>query len=165
MKAETAVVYRLSNEKKIPLVWLRKRELDQLLNVPTTVEQAEQVIKRNEALLKKLDEADESKVPIPCPHCSDKFDCEHCAWNLLYVADSDYKCLNAVFSGVSDRDSGVNLYSDSADIDPSVFNSEESGLKCEAYLQGHIEWAQAVIILGGVPWPEKTPPLRLQRDQ
>lgn len=152
------IVYTLPNGKSISLNWLYEEELTWLLRVPTTVEQAEAIKFRNNCLLNNLALGVCEDVYEGCPHCKTNlfsYSCEGCAWK-LYSEANTYRlpCCGATFSGVTLVASGVSYGAISARIRSSVTKDRALGACAEDFLQGHVEWAEAVILMGGIPWPD-----------
>lgn len=136
------------------------QELEKLLNVPTTGEQAFNIRKRNQKALDALDRAKQSGKRVidallyGCPHCD--WNCENCAWEhyprLGYSRTSHY-CLGAIFKGVhADMVAHIIGLASSfirINYNPLV-DSGKSFREALSFLEGHIEWANAVIELGGI---------------
>jgi len=151
-----AIKYTLPNGEIIVLRYLYKRELDKLIKIPTTIDQAKRIIKRNRCLLRFK----RTFTRFGCPHCET---CWHCAWRLVF----HYKeiclkqpCYHAKFSGLTILNvcNVIEYRSDGEDCYPHDFASCTDGQKqemidAEAFLRAHIEWAEAVILQGGIPWP------------
>lgn len=148
------------NGKTIQFEVLSEEEMRILLTVPTTVGQARRIKQRNLALLQN---AEKDKFPmrrIGCPHC--KFtagyghECKSCAWSVVrkeirkHCKEAIYSltCIHMTFGGVDLDDSGV-VYSTNDEYIMELSWSE----KTKNFLRGHIEWADAVIALRGIPWP------------
>ena len=130
---------------------LTENEKAYLMRIPTTVEQAQQILERNAQLLERLDAIDDNVVEIGCPHC-DQYRCPTCAW----YAGGRFKCSSVTFGGVDLNSQSVVVYADTYAY--LVFRddaSEEDVEEARIFLQGHMEWAAMVIAAGGVPWPEE----------
>jgi len=152
----------LSNGKHVFLRVLTDKELAFLLLIPTTVEQAQQILVRNWSMLEEVykaleDEDYKSGLVLGCPHCGW---CNTCAWMVAWVRahrpvlDVERRvradvCLDdsVTFGGVNYAHSGVRLRKH------SIWLAADPGTNTVLFLQGHIEWARAVIRMGGVPWP------------
>jgi hypothetical protein len=153
----------LQNGKVITLRYLLKEELDILLQVPTTVEQAKTIRKRNLTLLSNYRRQRNPHTKIGCPHCqhtSRGFQCKGCAWTLIRSqirnADGDYDpderiCVDMTFNGNCLNESSILYGYNKESI--SIFDELSKKTLNEAFLMGHVEWARAVIALGGVRWP------------
>ena len=178
---------------------MKNGELKKLLKVPTTVKQATQILKRNEALLKVLENGvpnllkgfaprgwnlsfiayKQKIVEIGCPHCVVS-DCEYCSWakyNLKSGYDVEF-CQFALFNGhtLEDLAEDNNQYFIALEYkknyaylivyanhlksqDKHLWTGDEkSETICiiqeeiqdiREFLEGHIEWAKAVIKKGG----------------
>jgi len=127
---------------------LSKKELRLLLKVPTTVRQAKQIIRRNKLALKALLANEEKTFAVGCPHC--KGSCDSCAYpegNRLFGD----QCLSYMFGGVN-----YYLVCNFISLSPEAIkvhsSPESSGMDRRIkqdlairWLQGHIEWAEAVI--------------------
>jgi len=157
--------YELPNGKRVNLEALVPEELELLLKVPTTVEQAKQIIKRNKLALRALEFQDYDRIEEGCPHCShcNGFRCDECAWNLYEQLDEGrtenlLPCCHATFGGlVLDECDAVEVGSDFIKAAEPSDNPEEMGdwlRNGRAFLQGHVEWARAVILMKGIPWPD-----------
>jgi hypothetical protein len=134
-----------------------------LSKISTTKEQAEQILERNELMLGALERLLRGEgnslcwdtngrylqVSIGCPHCQGG--CCHCAWG-----PEGEGCLDVTFGGVSGqivrRDKmsvRAVLWRDWANLemtahpDPAII--ERDADKCRTFIQGHIEWAEAII--------------------
>ena len=158
---------------------LLEGELDKLLRVPTTVEQAEQIKQRNELLLEIVetfpDKDDEPKtwpyvcddaivhiVDVGCPHCSEapedlgfSFRCRECAWQLISEdpkISMDVRCVFIPFGGVTYREVSV--------LRPQVtFFSEKAECAMARTIQG-CQWTEyckrikkiKTFLLGHIEW-------------
>jgi hypothetical protein len=140
---------------------LTKQELQNLLNVKTSLRQAKLIKKRNAELLEAFEHFRESKrcliyendwrnLPYACPHCDLNMRCDSCAWKVepfhKYLITF---CLRATFGGVrystvekvisySPGHCSVNAYR-------AVHCSSKKASEVRKFLKGHIEWAEAVI--------------------
>lgn len=72
--------YTLPNGKVISLQYLYKEELDILLKVPTTVEQATRIILRNQPLIDAVNAGTTYHGKVGCPHCHYNYPCRSCVW-------------------------------------------------------------------------------------
>ena len=140
-----------------------------LSKIPTTKKQARQILRRNTQLLERVNEvlaakgdrsAYDEDVMIGCPHCQAAgFNCEDCPWGKLGMFNM-FGCLSRSFGRVTGNDVtdddlniSVHLNRDSASIRWDRTTSpyfklaglRGAGRKCRLFLQGHIEWAEAVI--------------------
>lgn len=140
--------------------WLKK-----LMVVPTTVEQARQIIRRNQAVIEGLGEIGpenmEITIPIGCPHCDDcSGRCECCAWR-HYAANKkeyDYFCVFADFNGHTLDDvrrqwpisllffshKATLLYHTTIAI-PTAKEIQDCKDVIREFCDGHIEWCDEVI--------------------
>jgi len=136
---------------------LTKEELERLLKVKTTVKQARQIIKRNQAVLRAIQTDPEKSrtFEIGCPHCKwdgDGLQCGKCAYQVknndnvvfpLYTACCDY-----TFGGLKYKDPEISdyIYLRGSGIEYSPYRTTEDNLNAiKTWLQGHIEWGQEVI--------------------
>ena len=153
--------YTLPNGKTIRLRHLFPAELDLLLKVPATIYQAKKIIKRNAGLMRAIVENREERTSIGCPHCkwsfSKNFSCGNCAWNILIKdlkTDSFYPCCEMTFGGFTIHDTIIIYAANYESINDLI---GLSGIDClvveKTFLLAHIEWAKAVIAMGGIPWP------------
>jgi hypothetical protein len=161
------IQYTLPNGKKILLKYLTKEELDNLLKVPTTICQAKKVRKRNLLLWEKFNDNDTSDSTIGCPHCKYTGEghlCSTCAWQLYpeQFGKTFLHCTSVTFGGVYfDNQVAVSYSTDSESLNDTkesmidCYSDEASDLieEVENLLLGHVEWAEAVILQGGIPWP------------
>ena len=104
---------------------LTDKERDLLRKVETTVEQATQIIKRNQTgldFIKTLpfttkeienyhlnnnnDLIVSRLIRLGCPHCDEKFSCEQCSWQIItgMNTSSFFPCCCAQFGGVNYSD-------------------------------------------------------------
>jgi hypothetical protein len=147
---------KLSNGKTIFLTYLSKEELDILLQVPTTVEQAKTIMKRNRILLSHYRNHNSKETYVGCPHCkvssSGSYDCRGCAWQTIsskIMSKNFLPCLKATFGSAT-------LFEVQASYgckQESIYFGKGNPRYTTAFLMGHIEWARAVIALGGIAWP------------
>jgi hypothetical protein len=157
------ITSKIRNEEfQVNLNVLSTQELQDLLHVPCTVEQAAQIKARNEYLLSQLNKAMPGKPysarsTFGCPHCSSKngwFKCwanpKSCDWSYLpEKLSEDFMCVNAKFGGVSFEDVSEHI-GYSADSEEICYDYETDTQKMELFLKGHIEWVNVVIQIGGV---------------
>lgn len=156
------VNYTLPNGKTIVLEYLYSSELDYLLRIPTSVEFANQILLRNMNLLENAVKKRNYIGYVGCPHCLDciTINCLNCAWYVpskvqcLKVPFSEVvmKYINAILSYHCDRET-LSYYKyviNEVDLDAEK-NMNELVI---CYLNAHIEWAKAVILMDGIPWPE-----------
>ena len=140
---------------------LTSAELALLLKIPTTVEQARKIKKRNELLLKAL-LAGVSGESSECPHCAEAslivgkdyadFSCGKCAWNRdeLSTVGGMFFCVSerVRFGGVKYAEVYSHLW-----LNPGyavIGGNALDNPKVEPFIRGHIEWAEEVIRRGGV---------------
>lgn len=140
--------------------WKRKalsaEELENLLHIPTTVAEAQQILKRNTGLLDALERKDYAYTGnAGCPHCGDHA-CTECAWFLYGSAG----CFDGMFGGLSVLSrTGVcyGVDSESLFLPEASIDRTRALRRARIFLRGHVEWAEAVISRGGVPWPADDP--------
>lgn len=156
---EKPITYTLPNGKTLVLNYLSQEELYALLKVPTTVYQAKKIRKRNLLLWKKFNDNDTSKSKIGCPHCKYNYEegiysCSKCAWK-LYPKRGIGPCTEATFGSVLLGDQRVVTYSpDSEQVNDGILRCiDGEAEETEDFLLGHVEWARAIILQGGIPWP------------
>lgn len=123
---------------------LTKAELACLLEVETTAEQAKQILRRNQAILRSVRGRESITITIGCPHC--RGSCVGCAYEVGRQAGvySSW-CLDYSFGGICARDVNcvdladccVNVEAEHADV--------QDRKRAKRWAQGHIEWAQEVI--------------------
>jgi hypothetical protein len=127
---------------------LSRSELRNLLKVKTTKKQAEQIILRNQLALEMLKNYLDDTVLVGCPHCEAcDVKCSKCAYNIgtggnIYCQEY---CLDYSFGGFRYRDVQSII-----DIRPTHMHVRESTdehtrYKARVWMEGHIEWAQAVL--------------------
>lgn len=151
--------YTLRNGKIIKLRYLFPEELNLLLKIPTTVIQAREIIKRNAGLVRAIFENREKESGIGCPHClwttRKHFQCTNCAWqflkNDLYLDNSNFICCEMTFGGLTLNDTKVCYCAKEETI--NAINKDYDYSHEKTFLLAHIEWAKAVIAMGGIPWP------------
>lgn len=130
---------------------LTKKELEMLLQIPTTVEQAKQIKERNEALLDALYAGTAYRGTVGCPHCG--VQCSRCAW-ARYPANKDDGpafCFAGSFGGVTLNEiwlEGLDYSINDERLDTIENILDVNQDKIERFLIGHIEWANAVIRRG-----------------
>lgn len=139
---------------------LSPQELEDLMKVPTTVEEARQIKERNERLLELLEKNEDGYVAIGCPHCSYSsskgFSCKRgertCRWYKYPGVHKRYSmpCVYVPFGGISYADVSriINYESSCAQVknteaEFSIYKKQKQQAKI--FLKGHIEWAEAVI--------------------
>jgi hypothetical protein len=137
-----------------------------LMRVPTTIEQAQQRLERNQRLLELMENRESGDVDIGCPHCSLEMRCSTCAWKIVFDwSPFNYPCCKAEFGGVSHRDCmSVDYWSDKAAINWIEDRSQEEDENDITFLKGHLEWAMLVIAKGGVDWPDKIGDPEVERE-
>jgi hypothetical protein len=137
---------------------LSKEELRKLMLVPTTIAQARQIILRNTVMLEGLKNRINLNTQVGCPHCSkdedtNRFNCRTCAYQ-AYPINSNHQligpCCYAKFGGQSYLFGGrisffIGLECDSEYIHADQKMSREDLCAVRRFLNGHIEWARAVI--------------------
>lgn len=121
-------------------------ELKQLLRVRTTPAQARQIVRRSQKALDLTRRGFEGTVNVACPHCEAAgsqpglFVCGNCAYQA--VARGQWACTKFNFGGVNyDYVCGYIKLTLRTLIVMEPFVPQA----VEDWLQGHIEWAQAVI--------------------
>jgi ribosomal protein S27AE len=143
---------------------LTKNELRRLLRVKTTVDQAKQLIRRNQKMLDAINEHPEERkiVKIKCPHCSwgivfnkttDSFyQCGKCSYKPESKNGRCFQCCEYTFGGFNYKDWEIrdNIDLKGPTIEYKGINSNrtfgQDTLKViKTWLQGHIEWGQEVI--------------------
>ena len=156
---------QLPNGNTIEAEVLTQEELNALLMVRTTVEQAQQILKRNTPMLKALKRWESYEGHIGCPHCIEVEDlvkagkiaeyevCDHCAW-AKYPRENeeveDVYCFEATFGGVKYVQALEVSYTTGTE---SLSVYEKCYIEnCTKFIQGHLDWANAVIAIGGAPW-------------
>ena len=133
---------------------LSQKELRKLMQVHTTVKQAKQIIVRNTKALDVLRENKAETVKIGCPHCES--DCKNCAYPYNKNTDFGEQCLTYKFGGLTYSNisdmiliSPYEIRVEATQIEGSFsgrgYPIEELKKNSESWLQGHIEWAEAVI--------------------
>lgn len=149
---------------------LTAAELACLLEVPTTPEQARQILSRNQQALAMLLSDEPGTVDIGCPHCLDAKEewkkqfpdapttglfCKTCAYTkTVDPADTlggHCACCTYSFGGHcydDDVDAVVRLTSVSLDVD-ATNESFMSVRHAKVWLRGHIEWAEEVLRRAG----------------
>ena len=140
---------------------LSRDELEQLLCVPTTVEQATMIRERNTGLLEVLNRGEEAETYVGCPHCPKALpQCDSCAWNAC-LERRYLSCIYQTFGGVAietdpGEDDDLELieygYAREAVLLPDHMYPpvvKEAVDKARSFLLGHIEWSEIVIALGG----------------
>jgi len=155
-------VYPLPEGREVTLEWLTPEELDHLLTIPTTVKQAEQIRKRNQSLALNLETildsyGNEYTTTIGCPHCMDVCcNCDSCAWRSLasHMNHSSYFCLWQTFSGLTSNETviGYGTYSEGSYSCPDKIMEQSRETRRDnalCLLNGHLEWAKAVILCNG----------------
>jgi hypothetical protein len=145
---------------------LSEHEKELLMRVPTTVEQAELILKRNQGLLTMLDNEETGKTEIGCPHCDCCY-CRGCAWQVLaqeYGVRS-YICCHATFGGISHGTvKGVDYSADVEELTSDAYEDDDAESSACTFLEGHMEWAMLVIAKGGVDWPDKIGDPEVERE-
>jgi hypothetical protein len=142
---------------------LSETEKERLMRIPTSIEEAQQILERNQQLLEKLNEAvrynsyASASVPIGCPHCRrEGISCAPCAWNVGVAGRHEPRlmaCCFPTFGGVAYVDQTLVKYG----VNIAWIEGKPNSIQAECarlFLEGHIEWAMMVIAAGGVPWPE-----------
>lgn len=134
---------------------LRPKELKALLSVETTVEQAKQIIERNQVVLDWMKKNPKKFMSwnIACPHCIQapygNFECKSCAYSKnnpeLFLS-----CTRMTFGGFSHYLNIINevIRLRSSHIDYYPCRKEAPPKQRRAvttWLKGHIEWAEEVI--------------------
>jgi hypothetical protein len=130
---------------------LSKQELNKLMKVRTTLEQAEQIIERNTKALDALRKKKFEVIDLGCPHCIK--DCNNCAYPYKKKTDFGEQCLDYKFGGIAYNDINelISLSPYSLTVHEGNFHQDSDPLlaelrcKTERWLLGHIEWAEAVI--------------------
>lgn len=168
--------YTLPNGEVVELGVLFPYELDALLLVTTTVEQAQIIYERNKQLLELLENSESGTVSIGCPHCVKygfDWDCADCRWtqvkNMLDVVpalgsiieqmgsnNEELPCCGFSFGGSRLCDAAAYVYYDdaTAGIKIPLYRTDDKP-QAVAFLEGHMEWASIVIKLGGTQVPEE----------
>ena len=172
--------YVLPNGKAMYLKALLPAELDALLLVTTTVEQAKQIHERNKQLLAAMLSCASVTVNIGCPHCSradiSSWECEECRWTQaiklltelheLYDVHTLSRCGRGELPCCGFKFGGVSLYATGGVVEYGVseayVNYDEPGEVPQkarensiAFLTAHMDWARAVIKMGGTRVPEE----------
>ncbi len=137
---------------------LTEEELENLLKVPTTFEQAKLIKQRNEWALEQLERLEKNwnaefseEIDLGCPHCTfvgGSHNCDACHWR-KYPGDYYMRCASASFGGIKLSDVDlvdygcftVSVYADGRD--------EDEIEDAKTFVTGHIEWAEEVIKRGG----------------
>lgn len=147
---------------------LRRHELRDLLCVPTTSDEAYWILKRNEDLLRKLREMDNTDGHVGCPHCekrdSSHWACGDCGWLATWADPEDryngdgtkLACSLQTFAGTTLSDQQLVGYGHDCECLNLYYPGEETDT-ARLFLQAHVDWAEVVIALGGtckVPWRE-----------
>ena len=128
---------------------LSKTELEALLTVPTTVEQAKQIVKRSRAALKLIRAGKEGIVRVGCPHCvaagstNNNYRCGQCAYREAGKGEW-FACVHFAFGGhkYSHVRGWVRLQATSLEVDLDGISMKSTPV---VWLKGHIEWAREVI--------------------
>jgi len=151
----------LPGGEKLRLKILSVPELQILLKVPTTLEQAKQILRRNCLILERLRERSSDPVTIGCPHCSSNYPCGSCVWGKAFPRGvyPVWPCCAVPFGGqihgptdlleLSYYDAELNW--ESLDAYYSPRSVARKVRKCRIFVQGHVEWAEVLIKLGGNP--------------
>jgi len=151
---------------------LTEEELACILKVPTTREQAVQILHRNLMLLGPIDfwmdhihhldclteQERQFESGIGCPHCDLEYTCDRCAWQGIKPSPwMKHPCCSVPFGGVtyislnSLKAIDFHYQADSEHLElravegRSMAAITEDLLQVRRYLRGHIEWAQAVL--------------------
>lgn len=132
---------------------LTEAELACLLEVPTTVADAEMILKRNQRMLRLLKARQAGRVEYGCPHCLAAGGNENILGNCdicKYPSDTGPKrsrCCYYSFGGVSFDYNDVQRYINLRAHDASVYSprAHEDCDKAITWVKGHIEWAREVI--------------------
>jgi len=128
---------------------LTQEEIDVLMQVETTVEQAQQIIDRNQPLLDALRAGEEYYAGLGCPHCGRGYPCYGCAWTRA-TKDNEFACCHVTFAGLTLHDvAGVICYGWNSE-EVHVSGTEKGKENAIEFLKGHIEWAMLVIAQGGI---------------
>ena len=144
--------------KKPKLKYLRPKELREILRLPTTVAEAKTIKRRYNALAEAILNGRSHMGKIGCAHCvfrDGRFRCGECRWGNLPRRKTDlytgkqFRCCAQPFAG--------RTYDD-PDMRAAItlgFNAECTragvGTYAYRYCMAHVEWAEEVIRLGGVP--------------
>ena len=136
---------------------LSQSEIDLLMTVETTLEEAQTILKRNQTLLEVFEAGKNQRTFIGCPHCS--CDCPHCAWTRATYSYHRCCCCEVTFGGVclDDVNHWISYKSDqectqhmgnTGGTDDDI--DDDSRDMCLRFLKGHIEWAMLIIARGGI---------------
>jgi hypothetical protein len=143
---------------------LTKAELQCLLEIPTTVEDAQMILKRNQKILELLKKGKGGQVHVGCPHCINAGGsatglghCDVCKYpkpavDIPQLDSLGCRCVEYTFGEVAlaDLNHCIGLTAVNATVEtPSSLRSrygfEYAAEKAITWTRGHIEWAQEVI--------------------
>jgi len=139
---------------------LSATEREILAQVPTSYEDADQILRRNEALLRALDTdpgASEARTRyvgrIGCPHCQKAqggypIPCHVCAWSEAQILGGLrlWRCLDATFGGVRLGEVGSIIMFGIDHETVSYYPSSPALLgRARRFLLGHIEWVEGIL--------------------
>jgi hypothetical protein len=143
---------------------LTEAELQCLLEIPTTVEGAQMILKRNQKILELLEKGKGGQAHIGCPHCinaggSDTKlgNCTVCKYpkpdvDISQLALLNRRCVEHTFGGVALNDlnyciglTAVNATVKTPSFRRSLALVKDDVEKAITWTRGHIEWAQEVI--------------------
>ena len=184
-----STMYALPNGGTIEFAALTAGEATLLLHVRTTLRQARRILRRNTKALEIFREKDRHRpmtLNLGCPHCrydddEEELQCYDCRWRQAahhlttehrsltaceeYVNDIAAACMRFSFGGVrGGQQEGIELCSDQVIVRPWCRFSADEREDTELFLQGHIDWANLVLALGGVRAPEDLPKDRPWRN-
>jgi hypothetical protein len=135
-----------------------------LLKVKTTIDQAKQLIRRNQKMLDAINNhPEESKiVKIKCPHCKwskeldlqtgSCYQCGKCSYKPNSKSGGFYQCCEYTFGGYNYKNweirDNIDLCGPTIGykgISPDRTFGQDALKVIKTWLQGHIEWGQEVI--------------------
>jgi hypothetical protein len=134
---------------------LTQAELECLLEVKTTVDQAKTIIRRNRLALQLLHAGENGEVRVRCPHCIGLcFGCAYSKTEFAKETSGHATCLYYSFGGVTAEDvtEVIGLFSTRMQVGASVdvpwADPDEIKRQTRAairWAEGHIEWAKEVL--------------------
>ena len=152
--------------ERVRINYLTEEELDRLLLIDTTEDQAERILDRNRSAIqcvrRQIDGRVSDRVRIwkGCPHCQDNDECcDECPWGEAFCIlagpyrDRDSCCLYSPFSfgGVLIKQTSIRYTCDCVVCHRRGPVELAASIK---YLGGHLDWARVVIAMCGTSVPE-----------